>query len=66
MRCIFGNYKTVYYNPHKEYVSFKINLKKLTRERINLRLNALMKNKICSCEMCASYTGNRIGGFDNE
>ena len=58
MKCIFENYKTVYYNPHKKYVSFKINLEKLTRERINLRLNALMQNKTCSCEMCNPYTGN--------
>ncbi len=58
MRCLFENYKTVYYNPNKKYVSFKINIEKLTRERINLRLNALMRNENCSCETCNPYTGN--------
>lgn len=58
MKCLFENYKTVYYNPNKKYVSFKINIEKLTRERINLRLNALMRNEKCSCKICNPYTGN--------
>jgi len=58
MSCIFDQYKHTYYNPNKEYVSFKINLKKLKRGQRNLRLNALMRNKKCSCEICDPYTGN--------
>ena len=58
MKCLFEPYKSVYYNPHREYVSFKINFEKLKRWKRNLRLNALMRDEKCSCELCNPYTGN--------
>jgi hypothetical protein len=58
MRCIFEQYKSAYFNPNKEYFSFKINLEKLRRGRMNLKLNALMREEKCSCELCNPYTGN--------
>ena len=58
MKCLFEQYKPAYYNPNKEYFSFKINLEKLKIGQRNLRLNALMRNEKCLCEMCDPYTGN--------
>ena len=49
MKCIFETYKSIYYNPHREYVSFKINFEKLKRWQRNLKLNGLMRDEKCLC-----------------
>jgi len=59
-KCIFEIYKSFYYNSDKEYISYKINLKNLERQKRNLKLNALMRDKNCSCEVCNPYTGNEM------
>ena len=58
MICKFEIYKSCYVNSKTKYVSFNINFKMLKRHQRNLRLNALMRDEECSCNVCKPYTGN--------